>query len=102
MKQVVEYGNARAKEFNMTLEYSVTTNASLLNDERIKFLKDNNIYPTVSMDGNKEIQDKQCPLPNGKGTYEMTVPKVRKLLQVFLGLPVGEPFLTTDISSIRA
>jgi uncharacterized protein len=82
MKQVVEYANARAKEFNKTVDYSVTTNASLLNDERIAFLKDNNIYPTVSMDGNKEIQDKQRPLPNGKGTYEMTAPKVRKLLKV--------------------
>ena len=39
----------------------------------------------MSIDGNKEIQDKQCPLPNGKGTYEMTVPKVRKLLRVFPG-----------------
>ena len=82
MKQVVEYANARAKEFNKTVDYSVTTNASLLNDERIAFLKDNNIYPTVSMDGNKEIQDKQRPLPNGKGTYEMTAPKVRKLLKI--------------------
>jgi uncharacterized protein len=81
MKQVVEYANARAKEYNKTVDYSVTTNGSLLNDEKIAFLKDNKIYPTVSMDGNREIQDKQRPLPNGKGTYDLTAPKVRKLLK---------------------
>jgi len=54
----------------------------LLNDDRIQFLKENNIYTTVSMDGGKRIQDKQRPLPNGKGTYEITAPKVKKLLKI--------------------
>ncbi len=82
MKQVVEYADKQAKTYKKSIDYSVTTNGSLLNQERINFLRDHNIYTTVSMDGGKKVQDQQRPLPDGKGSYDVVEDKVRSLLKV--------------------
>lgn len=48
-----------AKEYNFT--FSITTNGTLLNEERIKFLWSHNIPILLSIDGAKETQDNQRP-----------------------------------------
>ena len=37
---------------NFPIDLTITTNGTLLNKERIQFLKDNNIFPLLSIDGN--------------------------------------------------
>ena len=81
MQDVVEYANKQANKYNKKIKYSITTNASLLDEDKIHFLKDNDVHVTVSMDGGLRIQDSQRPLPNGKGTYELVEPKVKALLK---------------------
>jgi uncharacterized protein len=82
MKHVVQYTSKREVEAEKKFAYYITTNATLLNDEKIAFLKDNKFTIIVSFDGPKEIQDKQRPFADGSASYESTVPKIRKLLEV--------------------
>jgi uncharacterized protein len=48
--------------------FGMTTNASLLSEQRIAFLKAENIHPLISFDGSPEIQNRQRPFKNGKGS----------------------------------
>lgn len=50
--------------FPNELEWSMTTNGTLLNEERLKFLNDNNIHILLSIDGDKETQDFNRPCQN--------------------------------------
>lgn len=61
--------------------FHVTTNGSLLNDKIIAFLQENNISIQVSFDGPREIQDSQRPFADGRRSYDVIVPKIKKLLE---------------------
>ena len=82
MKTVVEYARKRVIELDKKVGFSVTTNATLLDDEKISFIKENNIHIIISIDGPKEIQDMQRPFAGGKGSYDVILPKIKKLLEV--------------------
>jgi uncharacterized protein len=83
MKKVVEYAKQRGSQFNKDFEFSITTNGSLLTDEKIAFLNENKINPIVSFDGSKDVQDSQRPFKGGQGSYDVIEPKIRKLLNTF-------------------
>ncbi len=83
MKEVVQYAQKRGEESCKEFGFNITTNASLLNNEMITFLKENKIKPLISFDGPKEIQDTQRPFKNGKrSSYDVIAPKIKKLLEI--------------------
>lgn len=75
VKKVVEY--VKSKGFN-TL-FNITTNGTLLNDEIIKFLVTNNFMISVSLDGSKELHDKNRVFANGSGSYDVVYNNIMKL-----------------------
>src|SRR5580693_8887054 len=58
LKQVVTYASQRAAEQGRTIDFSLTTNATLLTPAIIEFLSENKIGVTVSMDGPADLHDK--------------------------------------------
>lgn len=87
MKAVVEYAKKRASETGKTVDFNCNTNATLLDDEQIAFIKEHNLSILISIDGPQEIQDAQRPYANGKGSYDSVVPKIKKLLDVLPKTP---------------
>ena len=65
MKQVVVYAREEAAKRGRKVEFSLTTNATLLSGTIIDFLVEHGIGVTVSMDGTKEMQDKFRIFSNG-------------------------------------
>ena len=80
MKFVVEYSQEQAAAQGKKIFYTVNTNGTLLNDERIQWLLDNKIRVTISIDGNKESNDKFRVLINGGGTFDIVVKKAKQFL----------------------
>lgn len=80
MQKIVEYAKDQAQAAQKEVSFYVTTNGTLLDDEKILFLKKHQITVQVSFDGPKEIQDAQRPYANGQGSYEDLVPKIKILL----------------------
>lgn len=82
IQKVVHYAQEKAYLKTKSVHFTITTNGSLLTEEIINFLDENKIDVIISLDGPKEIQDRQRPFKNGKGTYDTIVPNVKKLLSV--------------------
>ncbi|WP_298166247.1 radical SAM protein, partial [Novosphingobium sp.] len=80
LRDVVLYADEAAKAAGKRITYSLTTNATLLTDEIIAFLSDHVIGVTVSMDGPPELQDARRVYKNGKGSYAVMEPRLRKLI----------------------
>lgn len=80
MKAVVAYARKRAQETGKEVYFHANTNATLLDDDKIAFIKEQSISVMVSFDGPREIQDAQRPYANGKGSYDTALPKINKLL----------------------
>ncbi|OZA31202.1 MAG: quinohemoprotein amine dehydrogenase maturation protein, partial [Novosphingobium sp. 17-62-9] len=80
LRDVVLYANEAAAALDKRMTYSLTTNATLLTDEIIQFLSDQAVGVTVSMDGPPDLQDKRRVYKNGKGSYAVMEPRLRKLI----------------------
>ncbi len=59
------------------IDYSITTNATLLNEEMIRFFIDHAVSVTFSMDGPKEIHDKNRKRIDGSPTYDTVMQRLR-------------------------
>lgn len=70
-------GKIHDKHFRFT----VTTNGVLLNDEIQEFVNKEMDNVVLSLDGRKEVNDKMRPFRNGKGSYDLIVPKFQKLAE---------------------
>lgn len=64
IRLVVEYGAAKAKAMGVPLEFSVTTNGTLLTEEDHELLRSHPFAVTVSVDGARQIQQAQRPFHN--------------------------------------
>jgi uncharacterized protein len=89
LKQVVTYARSQAQELKVNIDFSLTTNATLLSPTIIEYLAENAIGVTVSMDGPKEMQDKFRVFSNGRGSYDIIKPKVQNLLATHKTRPIA-------------
>ena len=89
LQDTVAYARRRAEEEGKRIEFSLTTNATLLRPDIIEWLADNEIGVTVSIDGPKEMQDRMRVFHSGKGSYETVQPKIKELLRRHKTRPIG-------------
>jgi uncharacterized protein len=89
LKQVVGYAKECAAARGLSIDFSLTTNATLLTPAIIEFLSDNSIGVTVSMDGPPELHDKLRVFANGRGSYDIIAPKVRELIAKHKTRPIS-------------
>lgn len=81
VKQLVQYGRFIEEANNKKFRFTLTTNGVLLNDEVQDFLNKEMGNVVISLDGRKEVNDNMRPFRNGKGSYDLIVPKFQKLAE---------------------
>ncbi|MDF2612881.1 MAG: Radical domain protein [Clostridia bacterium] len=81
VKGVVDYARLREKETGKNFRFTMTTNGVLLSDEIIDYLNENMHNVVLSLDGRPEVNDRMRPSPNGKGSYEIILPKFKRLVE---------------------
>lgn len=89
LRETIEYARRRAAEVGKEIDFSLTTNATLLREEIIEFLAENHVGVTVSIDGPREMQDQFRVFHNGRGSYDVVTPKVKELLKRHRSRPIG-------------
>ena len=81
VKQLVEYGKSIEKQYNKNIRFTITTNGILLDDKKIKYINENMHNVVLSLDGRKDINDNMRPTLNNKGSYDIIMPKFKKLVE---------------------
>ena len=79
VRSTIEYARRRAREEGKNIDFSLTTNATLLTKEVIGFLAENHVGVTISIDGPKEMQDEFRTFKDGRGSYNHILPRIREL-----------------------
>ena len=101
LKNVVAYANQQATAEGRTIDFSLTTNATLLTPAIIDFLSENQIGVTVSMDGPPDLHDKLRVFANGRGSYDIIEPRVRALIQGHRTRPItARVTLTNGVTDV--
>jgi uncharacterized protein len=103
LKWVVDYARSVAAEKKIFIDFSLTTNGTLLTPEIIEFLAVNEIGVTVSIDGPKEMNDALRIYSNGKGSYDVMAPKVKALIVKHRSRPIAARVTLTDrVTDVKA
>src|SRR4051812_47491409 len=89
LARTIEYARMRAAEVGKDVDFSLTTNTTLLKPDIIEFLAENNVGVTISIDGPREVQDKFRVFNNGAGSYDVVAPKIKDLLKRHRSRPIG-------------
>ena len=101
LKEVVAYASDKAASQDRFIDFSLTTNATLLTPTIIQFLSDNSIGVTVSMDGPPELHDKLRVFANGRGSYDIIEPRVKALIQGHRTRPItARVTLTNGVTDV--
>lgn len=80
LKRVVDYARERARDSGRYIDFSLTTNATLLTPAIIEYLSEHQVGVTVSIDGPREMNDSFRVFANGRGSYDIIEPRIRALI----------------------
>lgn len=64
------------EKYGKQVNWSITTNGLLLNEDKIDFFRKNEVNILMSFDGDKLTQDLQRPLKNGDGSFDKNVKNI--------------------------
>ena len=82
VKELVRYGRSLEGPHNKNFRFTLTTNGVLLNDDIMEFANQEMANVVLSIDGRKEVNDYMRPTRNGKGSYDLIVPKFQKFAEL--------------------
>jgi len=89
LQSALGYAREKGRELGKDVDASLTTNATLLRDEVIDWIVNNDVGVTVSIDGAREQQDRFRTFSNGMGSYDIIRPNIENLLARHRRRPVG-------------
>ncbi len=105
IRQVVDHAERRAAESHKRVDFSLTTNATLLDEALIDYLNAHRFGISVSIDGPKAVHDRHRRTVGGRGTYDVVSRKVLMLLDRYTAKPVGARVTltrgTTEVEEIH-
>lgn len=80
LRQVIRYSQQLGAEQGKSVQYSMTTNGTLLDDEIIGYIKKYNFGLMVSLDGPKDVHDGVRVFANGKGSFDKATRNIKRLM----------------------
>ena len=81
LKELVIYTRSQEKQWNKRVNFTLTTNALLLNEEMMDFVLAEDIGVILSLDGRKTTNDRHRILNDGSGSYERILPNILKMVE---------------------
>ncbi|MBB6696327.1 thioether cross-link-forming SCIFF peptide maturase [Clostridium algidicarnis] len=81
IKEIVAYAREQEKIYNKNIRFTMTTNATLLNDEIIEYLDKNMVNIILSIDGRESVNDAVRVRRDGSGTQKSILPKIKKMVE---------------------
>lgn len=82
IKEIVEYAKVQEKLHKKLIRFTMTTNATLLNDEIMKYMDENMGNIVLSIDGRKSVNDKVRTRIDGSGSYDRILPNIQKMVNM--------------------
>ncbi len=74
------------EEVKVPFMLSMTSNCTLLDDERLEFMKKHNIGLLFSIDGAEATQDYNRPFHDGRGSFNTLAPMIPRILAQYPGM----------------
>ncbi len=85
IKEVVQYAKEQAEIMSKKLVFSITSNGTLLDDEKIHFLVDNKFSILVSLDGPQSLHDRYRVFAGTqrRGSFETVTKNLKRFVDLY-------------------
>ncbi|SKA75774.1 uncharacterized protein SAMN05428976_102174 [Clostridium sp. USBA 49] len=81
IKEIVQYAREQEKIYNKIIRFTMTTNATLLNNEIMEYIDKEMGNIVLSIDGRKNVNDNVRVKKDGTGSYEKILPKIKAMVE---------------------
>jgi uncharacterized protein len=81
VRDTVNYGRTAAEKAGKSIEFTLTTNALLLDGGVLDFLNRNGLGLILSLDGSPEVNDGMRLFPGGEGSYGRVLPGILEAIR---------------------
>ena len=81
VKEIIKYARANEKEWKKNIRFTMTTNATLLNDDMMDFMDKEMGNIILSLDGRKCVNDNVRIKVDGSGSYDDILPNIKKMIK---------------------
>lgn len=75
VREIVEYAEQEAEKHNKNFRFTITTNGILLDEKNKEYINSKMSNIVLSIDGRKQVNDRVRTCINGKGSYDIILPK---------------------------
>lgn len=82
IQAIYDYVTVETEAKNITPVFSIVTNGTVITDKVLELFKNTKIHVTVSLDGDKKINDIMRPARSGESSTEMTLEGLQKLQSI--------------------
>jgi len=80
LRQTTQYAAQQAAERGVGIQFSITTNGTLLTADDAIFFDDYGFAVTISLDGSREAHNRLRPFKNGTGSFDLILNRIKPLL----------------------
>jgi uncharacterized protein len=81
VKLLTKYGQDLAKNNKKRINFNIVSNGILLDNDKLRFLKENDIFLLLSMDGDKQTQDMHRITKRGLGSFDSVYKNLRETIK---------------------
>jgi uncharacterized protein len=81
VKQIVDYANEEGPRHNKNIRFTITTNAMLLDKEKMDYIDKNMGNVVLSIDGRKEVNDSIRVRLDGTGSFDRILPSIKAMAE---------------------
>lgn len=81
VKDTVEYARRLGRRYGKEFRFTLTTNCTLLDDDKMRFLNDENVSLILSIDGRPEVHDSMRKFRDGRPSHALAVEKARRAVE---------------------
>lgn len=82
LKHIIKYSLEKNQKLNKDIKFSLVTNLTLMNDDMMNFLIDNNVSIATSLDGDQYVHDKNRPFGN-TSSFKIVKEKISKINKLY-------------------
>lgn len=81
VRQIVDYANEEGPKHNKNIRFTITTNAMLLDEEKMDYIDENMGNVVLSIDGRKEVNDSIRVRRDGSGSFDKILPSIKAMAE---------------------
>jgi len=82
VKALVDYARSKEEKYNKHFNFTITTNAVLLDEENRQYINDNMDNVVLSLDGRKEVHDFMRRTVNDQGSFDIIIDNIKKMVEM--------------------